>query len=357
VSDTTLTTSHDITAEQFAADTFRQYLDQLVLTKYMGTDSNALIQVREELAKGKGDAVTINLMAALSGAGITGDSDLETHEEAMLAYGQRIVLNQYKNAVRDAGSLTKQRAPFDLLGEFRPALTNWLAQKTEDLFFDAAINIDGATYGTASESTKDAWLVSNTDRVLFGAATGNNASNDHSAALSQIDSSTDVLNTAQISLAKRLAQLASPRIRPIRVADGQEFYVMFVHPYCARDFKSSVANAQMYAMPAGLDNPLFTGALGAWDGVLIVESPKVALLDNVGGSSIDVAGNFLCGAQAFALVQGAYDGSERIRMVEKTFDYGSRTGVAIMSMMEVSECRFNSKQHGIVRCYSAAVGD
>jgi len=44
-------------------------------------------------------------------------------------------------------------------------------------------SINGVAYGSASESAKDAWLVDNADRVLFGAAVGNNSANDHSASL------------------------------------------------------------------------------------------------------------------------------------------------------------------------------
>lgn len=359
MSDTQIATGHDITAEQFAAETFREYLDQLVITKYMGTDQNAMVHVREDLTKNKGDAVTINLTYALDGEGVEGEADLEGSEEAMSFYGQRIVLNEYSNAVRDSGNLTKQRSPFGLLAEFRPALVNWLAQKTEKLFFEQASGIAGTAYGSASESDKDTWLAANSDRVLFGAAVSNNAGNDHDTCLATIDSTSDTMVTTQISLAKRLAQLASPKIRPIRIEGGLEFFVLFAHPYCVRDLKASDAfqNAERYAMPRGVSNPLFTGAVGYWDGVLVVEAPKITVIDNVGAGSIDVAANVLCGAQAFGLVQGAYEGTQRIKMVEKDFDYGRKKGAAIMSMMEITDCRFNSKMHGIVRVYSAAVAD
>ena len=55
-------------------------------------------------------------------------------------------------------------------------------------------------YGTASEAQKDAWLVDNADRVLFGAAKSNNSSNDHSASLANIDNTNDKLTPGAISL-------------------------------------------------------------------------------------------------------------------------------------------------------------
>jgi hypothetical protein len=106
-----------------------------------------------------------------------------------------------------------------------------------------------------------------------------------------------------------------------------------------------------------LDNPLFTGAVGYWDGVLVVECDKIPLLDNVGSGSIDVARNFLCGAQSVLMAQGAYDGGVRVKMVEENFDYGRQRGVAIMDMMKLEKAYFNSVDHGVVTVYSAAVGD
>lgn len=358
MAETQLLTSHDITAEQFDSMAFREYLDLLRLKPYMGMSSESVIHVNESLAKQPGDAVTFNLAAQIDGAGVQGESDMEGNEESLVFYGQRVTLDEYKNAVRLAGQLTEQRSPFDIKMEAKPQLTNWLAQKVEQQLFDSMASINGTAYVSASESAKDSFLASNSDRFLFGAAVSNNASNDHSAALAQVDGTTDILTTAMISLMKRLAQLSDPKIRPIRLEGGEEIYVLFAHPLACRDLKNtdSWKNAQQYAKPRSDSNPLFTGALGMWDGVVVVESPKVLLLDGVGGSSADVSANFLCGAQAVLMAQGAYGGS-RVKMTEKLFDYDSKWGCQIKSMHGIAKAVFNSKQHGIVTGYTAAVAD
>jgi N4-gp56 family major capsid protein len=361
MADTQIATTDAVTAELFAAETFQEYLDQLVFTKYMGTSPDSLIYVREDLVKGKGDAINVPLVAALDSEGVEGETTLEGHEENLQIHNQRVVVTEYAHAVRDAGNLTKKRTAFDLLAEFRPALTSWLSQKSERLLMNAMVSIGGVLYGTASTAEKNAWCSGNRDRVLYGAATSNlsGASYVHANALDDIDSSNDVLLCPQITLAKRMAQLADPKVRPIRTQDGLEFYVLFAHPYCVRDLKASTTwiNAQMYGMPRGEDNPMFKGALGYWEGVLVVECPKIPILASVGASSIDVAMNVLCGAQALVYAQGGYDQKERVRMVEKTFDYGRQTGAAIMSMHKSEKGYFNSKDHGMVTLFSAAVAD
>lgn len=356
---TSISTGGTLASQQYMDKVFMEYVDKLVFGGFMGTTSDKPIFVIEDLAKGKGEAVTAPLAAQIDGAGVSGESTLEGSEEQMSLYGQKVTLTEYSNAIRDSGALTRKRAAFDLFDLFKPQLTTWLAQKTETLIMDAMADIAGTAYASAGESARDTWLAANTDRVLFGAATSNNAANDHSACLAEVDSSSDMLQTTQISLAKRLAQLADPKIRPVKLENGLEFYVMFAHPYCVRDLKKETVfqNAQRDAMPRGMDNPLFTGAVGYWDGVLIVESDKVTIDSGVGASSIDVAKNVLCGAQAVLLAQGAYDGGMRVKMVEKEFDYDRQKGCAIMSMFKVAKGYFNSKDHGIVSVYSAAVAD
>lgn len=364
MSQTGISTSHALAVKKWADDAYEAFLDQLVLAPYMGTDSNALIHVREDLVKGAGDQLTIGLVGALSGDGVQGDSVLEGSEEALSSYGLAITINQFRNGVRTTGRLSDQRYPFQIRDYLRPELLRWAQQKMENDAFLAMGSIDGTNYSAAAEADKDSWLAHNADRVLFGAAVSNNSSNDHSASLLNVDSSNDVLNPAQITLAKRLAQLANPKIRPLRIEGGEEVYVLFAHPYCTRDLKASSdwKNAQYYSAPRSEDNRIFTGAIGRYDNVIIVESPKVPLYYQVGASTSNVAQNFLCGAQAVGMVQGGIGGS-RMDFVEQEFDYENQVGVAVAMMYGMAKSRFKTgssatyKDHGIVTVYSSAVAD
>lgn len=357
---TTISSGSDLAVKKWSDLAFREYVDKLVLKPYMDVSPEAVIHIREDLTKEQGDALTFSLAQALDGAGVTGESSMEGAEESQTFYGHRVTMEQYKNAILIGGSMTKRRAPWDIKMEATAALTTWMAQQIEGRAFNRLAAINGTTYGSAAEGDKDSYLASNADRFLFGAAVANNASNDHSSALSQIDGTTDVLTVGQISLAKRLAQMANPKIRPIRIENGEEYYVMFVHPLCARDLKNSDAwqNAQRSGMARGMDNPIFTGMLGMWDGVILKESNKCLLLPDVGdSSSVDVAANFLCGAQALLFAQGGYDGDQRVVMTEKLFDYDEKPGIQIKSTYGMEKAIFNSKQHGVVTVYSSAQPD
>jgi len=363
VADTTVSTSHAVTAEQFMASVFREYRDKLVTRPYMGMSSEFPIQVNQDLAKKKGDALTFNLVGALSGSGVTGASTLEGAEEAQQYYGHRVEVDQVRNAVRIPW-MSEMRPEFSLMGEAKPALTTWLAQTIEAKIFEQLSTINGLTYAAASAAQRNTWMADNSDRVLYGAAVANAVSGVNATALGLVDATTDIFTTTQISLAKRLAQLASPKVRPIRIDNGEEYYVLFAHPLCVRDLKNSSAwqAAQQYAMPRGSDNPIFTGMAGIWDGVIIKETPKVLLLSAVGDSSINVAMNSLCGAQAILFAQAATPKGYIVDMVEEEFDYGDKQGVAIRSVYGIEKAVFktnstNPCQHGVVTVFSAAVAD
>lgn len=362
---TGITTSDNLSVQQWKDQVFQEYLSLNVMSRYMGADPNSVIQVSEELVRSKGDKITFSLVSALNGAGVQGDSTLEGNEEALQTYDQSVTIDQFRNAVRLTGKMAEKRYPWSIWEQARPALTNWKAQFDETRAFQKLGSIDGVLYSAATSGQKNTWNANNSDRVLYG-ATVSNYNATHSTALSNVDATTDVLNTGHLSLIKRIAKLANPKIRPIRIPNGPatEMYVYFAHPYSTRDLKADSAwrDAQKDAMMRGMDNPLFTGAIGMWDGVVVVETDKIALLDNVGASSIDVAQNFLCGAQALLWALGGVEG-DRLGFTEEVFDYGNQKGVAIASMFEIEKARFGvgaagvTKDHGVVTSFVAGVAD
>ena len=239
----------------------------------------------------------------------------------------------------------------------------WAMEDTRDLTIDAGYSINGTAYGSASEANKDAWLVDNADRVLFGAAIGNNSSNDHSASLANVVSTNDKLTSGALSLLKRIALTANPKVRPIRVEGmNKRFYVCFVHPYVMRDLKtdSTITNAQRDVVIRNQNNKLFEGGDVEWDGIIVHEVDDMPILSGVGNSSIDVSPVYFCGAQAFG-----HGWAKRWQSVTEESDYGDKHGVATRGWYGVNKLTFGSgsadtddlKDNGMVTGYFASVAD
>lgn len=358
----TTTAQTGLTPQQWDSDFFKAYIRDNRFKRYMGTDENSIIQLKEDLTKKKGDKVTFALVNELTGAGVTGNGTLEGNEEGLDSRSHALTVAPLRHAVA-ISDWDEQKSTIDLRNASKMMLKMWAMAKMRDAVLTALGSFNGVAYATASEVQKDAWLVDNADRVLFGAAKSNNSGNDHSASLLNVDSTADVLSPSIISLAKRIAQTASPRIRPIRLNEDEEWYVMFCGSRAFRDLSNhaTMTQANRDALARGKDNPLFTGGSLLWDGVIIREVPEIAALANVGaGGTTDVDPCYLVGAQAIGC-----GWAQRTKSTTNVRDYDFLHGVGVSEIRGVEKLLFGSgttdtadlKQHGVVTVYVSGVAD
>lgn len=355
------TVATGLTVQQWDDKFFVEYLQNHPFKPYMGTDENSIIQIKENLTKKKGDSITFALVNKLSGAGVTGSSTLEGNEEAMESRSFELAVNKRRNGVRVA-EIDEQFSAISLREAGKVVLKDWAMEADIDRIYAALYSFNGVAYATATEGEKDAWLVDNADRVLFGAAKSNNSANDHSASLANIDNTADKLTPAALSLMKRIALSASPKIRPIRISDGRRYFVAFANPRSFRDLKenSTMTQAMREVSITAQNNKLFQGGDLEWDGIIVHECDNMPILSAVGAAGIDVGGVFLCGAQALGHAM-----AKRWTSKTEVFDYGDKHGVAMEAIDGLKKMLFGSgsgdtddlKQHGVVTGYFAAVAD
>lgn len=362
---TKIETTHALSQTQWTDVLFKEYLGQTWSKPYMGTDKNSLIYVNEDLTKEKSDTIKVGLRAALSGNGVEGDAQLEGNEELMTFHDQAVVIDELRHAVAYDNHMSQQRLAYNIRENAKEALTDWWSKKIDSRVASGFSNFNGTAYAAASEAVRDAWLVANSDRVVFGNSQASAGYTDHSTDVALVDATNDVLKAATISFAKRKAKMANPRIRPIKIQNGMEFFVMFVHPYALRDLlnesSSPITQAQrdLWAR-IGDQAPMFQGQNKVmWDGVMVVECEDILIRPDEGSSgSCDVACNVLCGAQALTFALGGYNGgAQRVGYWEETFDYEKQIGIGMGQIFNVTEAMFNSKMHGMVRVYTAGVAD
>ena len=329
-------------------DFFTSYVRANRFKRYMGTSSNSIIQVKEELTKQAGDRIHLALIAELSGAGVTGDSLLEGNEEALSQYEMAITVATRRNAV----AVTMNQEQFtgiDIRNAAKEQLKNWAMKKLRTDIINALASDDGTTaYASQTEGEKDAWLAANSDRVRFGDGTVGGYT-DHSADLALVTSSM-TLTKEIVSKLKATAEAASPIIRPVTVGEDSENYVLFVGSGGFRDLKADMAETLRHAQERGDSNPLFQDGDLVYDGVVIRKIPEIAATGTVGASSARLEPVYLCGAQALGVAW-----AQRTKSALEIRDYGFVHGVGISEMLGVSKCFFNSKQHGVVTGYVAAL--
>lgn len=290
--------------------------------KFTAMDGSNVVHQNKDLTNVKGDSVVFGLMMNLNGPGVEGNQKLSGAEDTLNIYDFTVQTQLVRNAV-SRFEADDQKSQFDMLKEIKGALKQWLADWLDNKLI--------SELSTVASSPKEA---------VYASAAGT---------LSSITAN-DKLTTTIISRAKRKAMMHAPKVQPIKV-DGMDKYIMLVSPWAAKDLKDDAKwlAAQQNANVRGSKNPIFTGALGEYDGVILYEYERVATLPN-GASSANVCYNLLLGKQAacFAVARPA-------KHIEQTDDYGNIAGNGIAFYGAVKRTKFNNKDYGSIQVLTGGV--
>ena len=345
-------------------DTFwTEYMRENQFAPYFGNDMNSMIQLQTDLTRKNGDTIVFATVRNLVGAGVTGNTVLEGNEEILNDRSLNVPVSVIRHGVA-VSQWDAQKSIIDLLQAAKPVLKNWASNKLRSDIITSlgAITADGnvqVSYAAATAGQRNTWLVNNADRSLFGISTANAVSGVYATALATVDNTADKMTAAQLTLAKRLARTASPKIRPIKISGDEEWYVVLVPSLVFRDLMLDpvIINSLQYAWNRGSDNPLFTAGDILYDGLIVREIPELPYV----ASTIQCGASYLCGAQAIGIAW-----AQRTTAIENRRDYGFFTGVGVMEMRGVNKLRFGTDptvdttkpvDNGVFTIWSAAVAD
>lgn len=359
----TTTVPTGLTPKRWDAKYFTEYLNKNWIKQFATTGSNGVIQMKDALEKNPGDTVNFTLVNRLKGTATNQDGTLEGNEEALDLRSMPLTIREYAHATRWK-RYGEQLSAIPLRNAHKDSLMDWNMELDRDNLIRALGSINGTAYTSASEANKDIWAVDNEDRVLFGNAKGNH-SGDHSVDMAKIDNTADKLGYSTISLMKRMAKTANPKIRPIKPRDGiagSDMYALMVPSLLMRDLTNDSAfqQANREARARGKSNPIFKGADYMLDNIAIYEVEDIPTYSGVGAGGIDVAPCYLLGAQAIGMAWGM-----RPKTVGDDFDYQREYGVSVSQYYEIDKLRFGSgtedtddlKDHGVLTGYFASVAD
>lgn len=299
---TSISTSHGLTLEQWNSQLFQKYQEMTFFGKFKGVGGKNIIQVSRDLTKKAGDAITFGFSNSIRGtAGVSGNTPLEgfdgtnyvANNQAMTFNYQRVVIDQIRQSVKLAGLMDEKRVAFSMRNEAKSQLTDWMAYNE-----DAAIFTE----------------INNADTVLTSFISGTGLTYD---AIVDMKKEAMFPSTDNIGTGKK-----TRKIEPIKVEGGEEYFILGVNPTDAAAFRKSTdfKTFNQYAADRGMNNPIFTGALGVFNGVIVHEHSGFAA-----GAPV------LMGANAVFLAYG-----QEIMYKEDTFDYDNQTGFMIGSVRGVA---------------------
>jgi N4-gp56 family major capsid protein len=333
----------------------------------IGANSNSVIQEKTEAKKGPGDRITVGLRMQLSGDGFTENEVAEGNGESLTTYADNVFVNELGHVVgvRSENTIDAQRVSFDLREEAKDGLVDWWARRISVAFFNQVCG-NTATSGTGAPSSSkytglNTCTAPSTGRVLRpNSLTTDQAVQADSTAtmtLSQIDRC--------VELAKTGGSTGLPKIRPIRI-NGGEHYVMYLHPSQVTSVRTSTTTGQWLdiqkaAMMGGetTSNPIFTGALGMYNNVVLRESEQIPFGVHGTSSAAQTSTRraVFLGAQAAAIAFGQNSGENRYRWNEELYDHKRRLEVSAWAIYGLKKLVWNSQDFAtiVVTTYAAAV--
>jgi N4-gp56 family major capsid protein len=352
---------------------FREYVRENQFASLMGADEAAVIQLKDDLERRRGDRVTFAFVGRLNGAGVRGHQVLRGNEEILNDRSMTIAVQPIRHAVA-IDDWTAQQSVINKREAAKFALKDWIMELMRSDIINAFMSVaTNVTFAQATPAQRDAWVQNNADRILFGGLRANTAGTA-AASMANLTNAgppagaapgtlgTSRMTKRMLELAKRQARAAHPRIRPYRTRNGVDTYVAYLHPLAFRDLRDDpeFRTDLQFAMERGKDNPLFTGGDLLTDGIVVKEEPEFATLTGAGGGGVDVAQSVLLGAQALGCAWAQ-------RTVTKTddYDYGFEHGVAVQEIRGIDKLRFgkgandqdNLVDHGVFTMFSAIPAD
>ncbi|MBE7196606.1 MAG: N4-gp56 family major capsid protein, partial [Parafilimonas terrae] len=155
-------------------------------------------------------------------------------------------------------------------------------------------------------------------------------------------------------------------IRPV-IVDGEKVYVMYLHSTQVTSLRTNTAAGQWLdiqkAAMAGMasaKSPIYSGALGKYNGVVLRESQDVTPGVSADGKTAvpNTRRAVLLGAQAATVAYGKAGGENRYRWNEELLDHKRNLEVSAWAIWGLKKTTYNGDDFGtiVVPTYAAPVG-
>jgi N4-gp56 family major capsid protein len=328
--------------------------EKLEIAPLMGEDADSVIHVKSETKKGTGDKVTFGLRAVLTGDGKTEGETAEGQGESLSIYSDSVTINELGHVVgsRSENTIDQQRVPFNLREECKDALAEWWAQRLSASFFN---QVCGNTVQTNTKYTGLNAVTATSSGRIIRAGTAAGDTNLTSA---------DIFTLDLIDQAVEMAKVGNNMVRPLNIG-GQKKYICYLHPYQVTSLRTNSSSGQwLDIQKAALSadnstkNPIYSGALGEYNGVILRSSQDVPLGVNGTTAVSNTRRAVLLGAQAAAMAYGSADRGtpNKYRWNEELLDHKRKLEVSSWGIWGMKRTRFNSEDFGtvVISSYAAA---
>lgn len=347
----------------WAQDTFDDAFMLMRLSPLMGTTEEDAIRVNQDLTVKPGGTVVFECDDDLTGAGVGDDGDTTSSAQQLTIKNQSVTVHTRATRTQAAGMQSLQLTSLKGVDAFRQRsktkLAKWQARVMELDLLGSLTGEYNENYSSANVQTINEVYPSSTRILYLGQSVGSSpalgnsgVSYDTDALLTAGTQASNLFGTLVLQRARRMAVMASPRMRPCKfrqTSASQEksvffepqggkqgkiigdFFVCLASPYQIESMRSEIGAAGFNTMiqnaaQRGNDNPLFTGAAIPFLGMLVLEWEQIPYRTGAGGTTL---------AEGFALNAGrtaTTDACASGRSVARALLLGANAGIFSWAM-------------------------
>lgn len=325
-------------------------------SKLAGSEAQKLpIVMKTDLEAGAGDEVTCYLVAKLRGRPVQGSEKLEGREMRLQHYTDKLRVDKFRNGVNVGDIMDQKRVKWSLRQQARDRLSDYIAELEDEMTMMHAAGARGAGdeiqhFPTDWTAWPNSFLTPDANHVMYaGDATSFDSLASDPISLATIDKA--------VAKAKKFTGVESNGAKMQKIAiDGGQHYVLVTGVEGMYDLRREsgdqgwLAIQKAAAAAEGRKNPIFDGAHGMYNGVILHEHEGVVKFTNAGGSGTTPAMRSLfLGAHAVAKAYGFKgNGGVRYQLSESGLDHDEEAVIHFRTIIGIKKTRYNSQDFGVI---------
>ena len=329
-----------------------------------GKDSRLPIQRIDDLEKGASDEVTVDLLMPMNMEPLIGDQTLDGKEQPLKYFTDRLRIDQVRGGADLGSRMSKKRTLRNLRSDAKRTHTDWWKRLMDELYF---------IYLSGSRGTQGGYVWS-ANNPIFGvnALTAPDAMHQmyggaatSAASITTADSMSLRLIDKAVAKAETMGGDGSDELSMIPISiEGGDHYTALMHTWQADSLRQETGTGgwldiqKAAAAAEGAKNPIFTGAMGMHNDVILHKHRNVVRFNNYGaGGNLPAARALFLGSQAALVAYGDNESGTRYRWTEESKDHGNSVAIGTHAILGVKKATYKSKDGQAVRDFGVVAMD
>ncbi|WP_213956341.1 N4-gp56 family major capsid protein [Variovorax sp. dw_954] len=329
-----------------------------------GKDARLPIQRIDDLESGAGDEVTVDLLMPMNMEPLIGDQVLDGKEQQLKYFTDRIRIDQVRGGADLGSRMTKKRTLRNLRQDAKRVSTDWWKRLQDELYFIYLSGSRGTGGGFVWSAGNPIFTVNpltapDTMHQMYGGTATSKAS------VTSADTMKLRVIDKAVAKAETMGGDGSDELSMIPVSvEGGDHYIALMHTFQADALRQDAGTGgwldiqKAAAAAEGARNPIFTGAMGMYNDVVLHKHRNVIRFADYGaGANLPAARALFLGSQAALVAYGDNETGTRFNWTEETKDHGNSVAIGTNAIMGVKKATYKSKDGQTVRDFGVTAID